>query len=78
MLTPSGPMGQTHWGDTTSNSPSATAHSAEAQLKVLQYYALFHFLLSLHLILFNFSNLSVKRENFAKVANKNQHLDICF
>ncbi|KAJ1686606.1 hypothetical protein LUZ63_017996 [Rhynchospora breviuscula] len=33
MLTPSGPMGQAHWGDTASNSPSATTHSAEAQLK---------------------------------------------
>ncbi|KAJ3669122.1 hypothetical protein LUZ60_011072 [Juncus effusus] len=33
MLTPSGPMGQSHWGDAASNSPNATAHSAEAQLK---------------------------------------------
>ncbi|XP_009387376.1 protein MOR1 isoform X2 [Musa acuminata AAA Group] len=33
MLTPSGPMGQTHWGDTASNSPTPTTHSADAQLK---------------------------------------------
>ncbi|XP_073101212.1 protein MOR1-like [Elaeis guineensis] len=33
MLTPSGPMGQTHWGDTASNSPNSTTHSADAQLK---------------------------------------------
>ncbi|XP_031503341.1 protein MOR1 isoform X2 [Nymphaea colorata] len=33
MLTPSGPVGQTHWGDSASNSPSTTTHSADAQLK---------------------------------------------
>ncbi|ONK78042.1 uncharacterized protein A4U43_C02F13600 [Asparagus officinalis] len=33
MLTPSGPIGQTHWGDATSNSPNPTTHSADAQLK---------------------------------------------
>ncbi|WOL15918.1 protein MOR1-like isoform X1 [Canna indica] len=33
MLTPSGPMGQTHWGDTASNSPAPATHSADAQLK---------------------------------------------
>ncbi|PKI69294.1 hypothetical protein CRG98_010295 [Punica granatum] len=33
MLTPSVPMGQPHWGDSTANSPSAATHSADAQLK---------------------------------------------
>ncbi|XP_042428595.1 protein MOR1-like [Zingiber officinale] len=33
MLTPSGPMGQTHWGDTASNSPAPATHSADSQLK---------------------------------------------
>lgn len=33
MLTPSGPIGQTHWGDATANSPNPTTHSADAQLK---------------------------------------------
>ncbi|XXG85325.1 hypothetical protein AAC387_Pa11g0421 [Persea americana] len=33
MLTPSGPGGQTHWGDSASNSPSPATHSADAQLK---------------------------------------------
>ncbi|KAJ8510590.1 hypothetical protein OPV22_001024 [Ensete ventricosum] len=33
MLTPSGPMGQTNWGDTVSNSPTPATHSADAQLK---------------------------------------------
>ncbi|OAY83553.1 protein MOR1 isoform X1 [Ananas comosus] len=33
MLTPSGPMGQTHWGDAASNSPTPTTQSADAQLK---------------------------------------------
>ncbi|XP_073114484.1 protein MOR1 isoform X2 [Elaeis guineensis] len=33
MLTPSGPMGQTHWGDSGSNSPNHPTHSADAQLK---------------------------------------------
>uniref|UniRef100_A0A1D1XIA6 Protein MOR1 n=1 Tax=Anthurium amnicola TaxID=1678845 RepID=A0A1D1XIA6_9ARAE len=33
MLTPSVPMGQSHWGDSASNSPSPTTHSADAQLK---------------------------------------------
>ncbi|KAH7654180.1 cytoskeleton-associated protein 5 [Dioscorea alata] len=33
MLTPSGPIGQTHWGDSASNSPNTTSHSADAQLK---------------------------------------------
>ncbi|KAJ6841944.1 protein MOR1-like [Iris pallida] len=33
MLTPSGPIGQTHWGDSASNSPNPTTHSADAQLK---------------------------------------------
>ncbi|URD81254.1 CLASP N terminal [Musa troglodytarum] len=33
MLTPSGPMGQTNWGDTASNSPTPVTHSANAQLK---------------------------------------------
>ncbi|KAG8078290.1 hypothetical protein GUJ93_ZPchr0007g5646 [Zizania palustris] len=33
MLTPSGTMGQTQWGDTTSNNPNPSAHSADAQLK---------------------------------------------
>ncbi|KAG0539892.1 hypothetical protein BDA96_03G361300 [Sorghum bicolor] len=33
MLTPSGPMGQTHWGDAASNNPNPSSHSADAQLK---------------------------------------------
>ncbi|XP_068645428.1 protein MOR1-like isoform X2 [Aristolochia californica] len=33
MLTPSGPVGQTHWGDSASNSPSTGTNSADAQLK---------------------------------------------
>uniref|UniRef100_A0A5B7AKF7 Protein MOR1 n=1 Tax=Davidia involucrata TaxID=16924 RepID=A0A5B7AKF7_DAVIN len=33
MLTPSGPIGQTHWGDSAANNPSPTTHSADAQLK---------------------------------------------
>ncbi|XP_077250058.1 protein MOR1-like isoform X3 [Tasmannia lanceolata] len=33
MLTPSGPVGQTHWGDSASNSPSPATHSTDAQLK---------------------------------------------
>ncbi|XP_074572008.1 protein MOR1-like isoform X1 [Curcuma longa] len=33
MLTPSGPMGQTHWGDSASNSPAPATHSADSQLK---------------------------------------------
>ncbi|KAJ4976564.1 hypothetical protein NE237_001670 [Protea cynaroides] len=33
MLTPAGPVGQTHWGDSTANNPSPTTHSADAQLK---------------------------------------------
>nr|DAD22961.1 TPA_asm: hypothetical protein HUJ06_024424 [Nelumbo nucifera] len=33
MLTPSGPVGQTHWGDSTANNPSPATHSADAQLK---------------------------------------------
>ncbi|KAF7024335.1 hypothetical protein CFC21_036695 [Triticum aestivum] len=34
MLTPSGPMGQTHWGDAASNAPNPSIHSTDAQLKV--------------------------------------------
>lgn len=34
MLTPSGPMGQTHWGDAASNTPNPSIHSTDAQLKV--------------------------------------------
>ncbi|XP_057463028.1 protein MOR1-like isoform X2 [Actinidia eriantha] len=33
MLTPSGPVGQTHWRDSAANNPSPPNHSAEAQLK---------------------------------------------
>ncbi|XP_058079545.1 protein MOR1-like [Magnolia sinica] len=33
MLTPSGAVGQTHWGDSAPNGPSPTTHSADAQLK---------------------------------------------
>ncbi|GJN17363.1 hypothetical protein PR202_gb04422 [Eleusine coracana subsp. coracana] len=33
MLTPSGPMGQSHWGDAVSNNPNPSTHSADAQLK---------------------------------------------
>ncbi|KAL0305777.1 UNVERIFIED_CONTAM: protein MOR1 [Sesamum radiatum] len=35
MLTPTGPVGQTHWSDSTANNPApAATHSADAQLKV--------------------------------------------
>ncbi|XP_020695563.1 protein MOR1 isoform X2 [Dendrobium catenatum] len=33
MLTPTGPIGQTHWGDAVSNNTTATTHSTDAQLK---------------------------------------------
>lgn len=33
MLTPTGTIGQTHWGDTATNNNSAVSHSTEAQLK---------------------------------------------
>ncbi|KAL2473261.1 Protein MOR1 [Forsythia ovata] len=33
MLTPSGPAGQTHWGDSAANSPAPATHSSDAQLK---------------------------------------------
>ncbi|XP_057764557.1 protein MOR1 isoform X1 [Salvia miltiorrhiza] len=33
MLTPSGPVGQTHWSDSTANNAAPAAHSADAQLK---------------------------------------------
>ncbi|KAK9681891.1 hypothetical protein RND81_10G035200 [Saponaria officinalis] len=33
MLTPTGPVGQTHWGDSTANNTSSATHSADAQLK---------------------------------------------
>ncbi|CAI9087519.1 OLC1v1021600C1 [Oldenlandia corymbosa var. corymbosa] len=33
MLSPSGPVGQTHWGDSTANNPAPANHSADAQLK---------------------------------------------
>uniref|UniRef100_A0A0E0C9H3 Protein MOR1 n=2 Tax=Oryza TaxID=4527 RepID=A0A0E0C9H3_9ORYZ len=33
MLTPSGTMGQTHWGDAASNNPNPSTHSTDAQLK---------------------------------------------
>ncbi|CAA0825263.1 Protein MOR1 [Striga hermonthica] len=33
MLTPSGPVGQTHWNDSTSNNPAPAPHSADSQLK---------------------------------------------
>ncbi|KAI0519378.1 hypothetical protein KFK09_006824 [Dendrobium nobile] len=33
MLTPTGPIGQTHWGDAASNNTTATTHSTDAQLK---------------------------------------------
>ncbi|KAL6992610.1 Protein MICROTUBULE ORGANIZATION 1 [Sarracenia purpurea var. burkii] len=33
MLTPSGPVGQTHWRDSVANSPAPTTHSSDAQLK---------------------------------------------
>ncbi|XP_078437424.1 ARM repeat superfamily protein [Wolffia australiana] len=33
MLTPSMSMGQSHWGDSGSNSPAPNTHSADAQLK---------------------------------------------
>ncbi|KVH89565.1 hypothetical protein Ccrd_008447 [Cynara cardunculus var. scolymus] len=34
MLTPTGPVGQTHWGDSMANNPMPASHSADAQLKV--------------------------------------------
>ncbi|KAI3741132.1 hypothetical protein L1987_58799 [Smallanthus sonchifolius] len=33
MLTPTGPAGQTHWGDSMANNPMPATHSADAQLK---------------------------------------------
>lgn len=33
MLTPSGPMGQTHWGDAASNNANPSVYSTDAQLK---------------------------------------------
>lgn len=33
MLTPTGPVGQTHWGDSMANNPMPATHSADAQLK---------------------------------------------
>ncbi|KAL2464827.1 Protein MOR1 [Forsythia ovata] len=33
MLTPSGPLGQTQWGDSVANNPSPVTHSADSQLK---------------------------------------------
>ncbi|KAG6416565.1 hypothetical protein SASPL_123997 [Salvia splendens] len=33
MLTPSGPVGQTHWSDSNANNTAPAAHSADAQLK---------------------------------------------
>ncbi|XP_059659280.1 protein MOR1-like [Cornus florida] len=33
MLTPSGPAGQTHWGDSAANNPTPATHSSDAQLK---------------------------------------------
>ncbi|KAL1560195.1 Protein MICROTUBULE ORGANIZATION 1, variant 2 [Salvia divinorum] len=33
MLTPSGPVGQTHWSDSIANNAAPAAHSADAQLK---------------------------------------------
>lgn len=34
MLTSTGPVGQTHWGDSTANNSSSGTQSADAQLKV--------------------------------------------
>lgn len=33
MLTSTGPVGQTHWTDSTANNPSPPANSADVQLK---------------------------------------------
>nr|XP_043618716.1 protein MOR1 isoform X2 [Erigeron canadensis] len=33
MLTPTGPAGQAHWGDSMANNPMPATHSADAQLK---------------------------------------------
>ncbi|KAJ9565978.1 hypothetical protein OSB04_001944 [Centaurea solstitialis] len=33
MLTPTGPVGQTHWGDSMANNQMPASHSADAQLK---------------------------------------------
>ncbi|PON60374.1 Coatomer beta subunit [Parasponia andersonii] len=33
MLTATGPVGQTHWGDSAAKNPSSASHSADAQLK---------------------------------------------
>nr|DAD20876.1 TPA_asm: hypothetical protein HUJ06_022339 [Nelumbo nucifera] len=41
MPTPSGPVGQTHWGDSTAKNLSPTTHSADAQLKQAQLAAIF-------------------------------------
>lgn len=38
MLTPTGPVGQTHWGDSMANNPMPATHSADAQLKASFYY----------------------------------------
>ena len=35
MLTSTGPVGQTHWGDSTANNSSSGTQSADAQLKVI-------------------------------------------
>ncbi|KAK6932524.1 CLASP N-terminal domain [Dillenia turbinata] len=41
MLTPSGAVGQTHWGDSAANNPQPATHSADAQLKVQELAAIF-------------------------------------
>lgn len=33
MLSPTGPVGQNHWGDSAANNPTPATHSADAQLK---------------------------------------------
>lgn len=52
MLTSTGPVGQTHWGDSTANNSASGTQSADAQLKVLSprifFYTFLIFLLSYH------------------------------
>ena len=44
MLAPSGPLDQSHWGDSCANSGSPAAPSVDAQLKVyIQLYQIFKF-----------------------------------
>lgn len=82
MLTPSGPMGQTHWGDAASNSPTPTTQSADAQLKVpthilcfliksIPIYFLFHLVCSVIFIIIRPSGFDcAKQQELAAVFKK--------